>query len=107
MVIESAASAVIAFAFRTCLTVEMVGNVSGTQIESTTTMASHTYTAPMLLNASPRARRDAADGLAGASRPMGLVASSGGAGSTSALVSIVRTLVTACLPLWRSQVCVQ
>ena len=40
--IDSAASAVIAFAFRTCFTVAIVGNVSGTQIENTSTMPSQT-----------------------------------------------------------------
>ena len=42
IVIDSAASAVIALALRICLTVAEVSNVSGTQIENTTTIASHT-----------------------------------------------------------------
>src|SRR5947209_903229 len=64
IVIASAASAVIAFELRICLTVAIVGNVLGTQIENTTMIPISTYTAPIWLKARPRRTRTASDGRA-------------------------------------------
>src|SRR5438309_4574306 len=89
-----AASAVIALAFRTCLTVDMVGNVSGTQIENTTTIASHTYTAPIRLKARPRRTRSASEGPVVGFGGTGRTGTSAGADCRTSFVGIGVTVCT-------------
>src|SRR5690242_5928295 len=101
----SAASAVIAFAFRICLTVAIVGNVSGTQTENTTTIASHTYTAPIRLKARPRRRRPASDGPAVAFGGSGCTGTSAGADCSTSFVVIGVTVGTS-VSLYRVHKCV-
>src|SRR4051794_25401003 len=101
----SAASAVIALAFRTCLTVDIVGNVSGTQIENTTTIASHTYTAPIRLKARPRRRRSASDGPGAGFGGAGRAGASAGADCSTSFVGLGVTVCTS-VSLYRVHQCV-